>query len=252
MLPLLYHTHHSAHAEDLPFWQGLATQQGGRLLELGCGTGRVTIPLWQHGFDLVGLDYDAAMLAQLRRNLADSGLDPAAVQIVQADMTNFALEGQFSLILLPCNTFSTLQSPARQKTLERVFAHLKPGGIFAVSQPNPAMFYDLPKRSAQQLEEAFINPLTKNPVQVLSSWRRTNTQFIVTWHYDHLLPNGKAERFTAEVRHELDSAEVYVREIAAAGLEIQSIYGDFEQNPYEPDADEMIVVAQKPFAAHLS
>lgn len=246
MLPLLYHTHHGAHTEDLAFWLELAAQHPGRILELGCGTGRVTIPLLQHGFDVAGLDNDPAMLAQLHSGLTASGISPAQGQFVQADMAAFSLDGPFSLILLPCNTFSTLQSPVRQKTLERVFAHLKPGGFFAVSQPNPAMFYDLPKRSAEQFEEAFFHPLTGNPVQVLSSWRRTNTQFIVTWRYDHLLPDGKVERFSAEVRHELDSAEIYVREIAAAGLEIQAIYGDFEQHPYEPEADEMIIVAQKP------
>jgi ubiquinone/menaquinone biosynthesis C-methylase UbiE len=47
MFPQLYHIHHNAHTEDLPFWLKLAQQQGGPVLELGCGTGRVLIPLIQ-------------------------------------------------------------------------------------------------------------------------------------------------------------------------------------------------------------
>ncbi len=245
MLPILYHTHHSAHSEDLPFWLGLARQQGGPLLELGCGTGRVSIPLARAGFQVVGIDNDPGMLACLQANCQAAGLEAAQLRFFQADMTHFDLGQQFPLVLLPCNTFSTLESPARQAVLACVLAHLQPGGLFAVSQPNPALFYDLPKRSAEQLEEDFTHPLSGNPVQVLSSWRRSNTQFVVTWHYDHLLPNGKVERTSAVVRHTLDSAEVYVREIAAAGLEIQAIYGDFERHDYDPEGDEMIVVARR-------
>lgn len=250
MLPLLYHTHHSAHTEDLPFWLDLAEQQTGFLagpvLELGCGTGRVTIPLLQTGFNVVGLDRDPEMLACLQNNLHSAGLLQPQLRLVQGDMTSFVLEEHFALILLPCNTFSTLQSSERQNTLACAARHLLPGGIFAVSQPNPTLFYDLPARSAPQLEETFVHPQTGNHVQVFSGWRRNRTQFIVTWRYDHLLADGKTEHFTTEARHELDSAELYVREVAAAGLEIKAIYGDFEKNTYEPDADEMIIVAQKP------
>lgn len=251
MLPLLYHTHHSAHTEDLPFWLELAAQNSSPILELGCGTGRVTIPLLQNGFDVVGLDRDPEMLICLQNNMQSTAPRQPQLRLVQGDMTSFALQERFALILLPCNTFSTLQSGERQNTLACVARHLLPGGIFAVSLPNPTLFYDLPARSAAQLEETFIHPQTKNIVQVFSGWRRNKTQFIVTWRYDHLLPDGSTERFTTEVRHELDSAELYVREIAGAGLEIQAIYGDFEKNTYEPDADEMIIVAQKPHEDNL-
>ena len=50
MLPSVYHAHHNRHLEDLPFWLDLAAQTGDPLLELGCGTGRVLIPLAQAGY----------------------------------------------------------------------------------------------------------------------------------------------------------------------------------------------------------
>lgn len=245
MLPILYHTHHSAHSEDIPFWLDLAQQQNGAVLELGCGTGRVTIPLALAGWQVTGLDHDPAMLACLHDNLPAAHISEGKIHLVQADMTAFDFGVHFPLIILPCNTLSTLRSPARKSVLQRVVAHLERNGVFAVSLPNPGIFFDLPQRSKEQVEETFFHPKTGNPVQVLSSWRRTKTQFIVTWHYDHLLPNGKVERASAEARHELDQAEVYVREIAASGLQIQAIYGDFNKTAFDPEGDEMIIVANK-------
>ena len=66
MFPTLYHAHHGQYQEDLPFWLKLANQQGGPVLELGCGTGRVLLPLARGGFQTVGLDNDLEMLRFLQ------------------------------------------------------------------------------------------------------------------------------------------------------------------------------------------
>jgi hypothetical protein len=103
----------------------------------------------------------------------------------------------------------------------------------------------LPARGADELEETFIHPQTGNPVQVLSAWRRSKQHFTVTWHYDHLLPDGTVQRASLKAQHSLDPAEDYVRAMDAAGLHIQAIYGDFERNPYTPEADNLILVSTR-------
>ncbi len=82
--PDLYHAHHNRHLDDLPFWQGLAARQGGLILELGCGTGRLLIPLAEAGYRLVGLDYDAGMLEALQARLPATSAE--RVGLVQADL----------------------------------------------------------------------------------------------------------------------------------------------------------------------
>lgn len=243
MLPVYYHIHHNAHVEDLPFWLGLAHQQGGPILELGCGTGRVLIPLIQAGFEVFGVDNDPRMLDFLRKSLTEEQAQLAT--LVEADMANFELEERFRLAILPCNTFSTLNPIARQTTLANVYSHMQPGGIFAVSMPNPVVLEELPRRSEEELEETFQHPVTGNPVQVLSSWQRTKTQFVVTWSYDHLKPDGRIERISGQACHWLTPAETYVREIDAAGFVIQAIYGNYEQKLYDPEDDELIIVARR-------
>lgn len=245
MLAQLYHAHHSVHSEDLSFWLGLAKEHSGSILELGCGSGRILIPLAKAGFAVTGLDNDPEMLACLAENRTAAGLSDAQAPAVLGDMTDFDLGERFGLIILPCNTLSTLDASQRDAALTCAVRHLGDGGVFAASMPNPAVFSEMPRRGAEELEETFTHPLTGNSVQVMSAWQRTKTHFTVTWHYDHLLPDGTVQRSTLKARHDLAPAEDYVRALDAAGLKIQAIYGDFDRQAYTPEADNLIFVAAR-------
>lgn len=247
MFAELYHAHHALHPEDLPFWTDLAAQHTGPILELGCGTGRVLVPLAQSRAansqpgPIIGLERDAEMLQVLRRHLPDTHVNQ--IRLIQADFTQFCLTLAFGLIVMPCNTYSTLTEAQRQQVLERVSAHLRPGGVFAAGLPNPALLRDLPARSAPQVEEAFPHPLDGEPVQVSSGWRRTRSAFTLTWYYDHLLPDGAVERLSAQVQHSLAPAQTYLDELKAAGFSQIRLLGDYDGTDFNPDAPNMIFVA---------
>src|SRR5829696_1200367 len=70
---------------DVPFWRNLAVHAGGRVLELGCGTGRISIPLGRAGVSLTGIDRSAAMLARARSRVRRSRL-ASVVDLVQGDI----------------------------------------------------------------------------------------------------------------------------------------------------------------------
>lgn len=235
----LYHAHHSLHPEDLPFWLDLASAYPGPILELGCGSGRVLRSLSQAGRPIFGLDLAPDMLAVLRQAWG------AAPPVFQADFCHFHLAPRLGLVILPCNTYSTLESMDRRALLERVLGALAPQGVFAASLPNPRLFHDLPARSAPQLEETLAHPWDGEPVQVSSAWRRTRRQFILTWHYDHLLGNGQVQRTTLETRHSLDPLEAYLDELQTAGLSLLETYGDYDRSPFSPDSPQWIFLARK-------
>lgn len=243
MFPALYDAHHSLYKEDLPFWLDLAKQHKGPVLELGCGTGRVLLPLANAGVSMVGLDNDLDMLDYLRSRLPAS-LVPMPL-LFAAELTKFHLDMLFSLIILPCNTWSTLSGTQRIEALGCIREHLMSDGVFAVSIPNPDLLMSLPARSDPIIEEHYLHPIDDSPVQVSSGWRRGKYQFTVTWHYDHLLANGSVERITARVRHDLASAEEYQQELTSAGLIIQDVYGDFERSRYTSDSQELVLVAKR-------
>jgi SAM-dependent methyltransferase len=243
VLALYFHAHYGLDLEDLPFWKGLAERQGGPLLELGCGTGRVLIPLAEAGYATWGLDKDPEMLDFLQGNL-EPALQPAP-QLVEADVSDFELGMQFPLIIVPCNTWSTLEAETRKKALGRIVAHLRSGGLLAVSVPNPQVLLNLPVRAKAEVEEEFEHPLSGDPVQVSSAWKRSKTQLAVTWHYDHLMPDGVVQRTSVDVVHELVAAERYLEEARAAGLAIEATYGEFDGSPYRVEAENFIFVARK-------
>ncbi len=243
MLPILYHTHHSLHMEDLPFWLDLVQQAGGPVLELGCGTGRLLLPLAKAGCQVCGLDREHSWLVFLRHHLPGS-LNPAP-QVFAADMANFHLARRFALILLPCNTLSALSSETRLAMLALACQHLSPGGLFAASLPNPAVLAGLPQQSDVEIEEILPHPVDGEPVQVSSAWQRSADQFTVTWYYDHLLPDGQVERFIAQVHHTLQPVGVYTDELHRAGLVVDTLYGDFNQSPYTENSPSLILLARK-------
>jgi len=240
----LYHAHHTLNQEDLPFWLGLAAEKPGLILELGCGTGRLLIPLAQNGRAVVGLDHNLEMLSFLRQHLPASLT--GQVWVFCADFLRFHLKQQFQLIFLACNTYSTLKAGERQRLLQLVHQHLAPGGLFAASLPNPLWLRRLPRQSASEVEETFLHPIDGEPVQVSSAWQRTATEFRLTWHYDHLLPDGRVERQTAEVHHSLDGPQSHLRELQHAGFVIANLWGSYDRQRWQPDSPWLIFCAQKP------
>ena len=243
MNPALYHSHHSRYTEDLPFWLNLAARHPGPTLELGCGTGRVLYALADAGYKVFGLDKDLDMLAFARSHLEEAQLLGKDVHLFQADMAVFSLGLEFSLVVLPCNTLSTLSGEQQSRTLACVRRHLAKGGVFAASLPNPALLSELSEDIDPDIEDVFIHPSSGNPVQVSSAWHRSGSAVQMLWHYDHLLPDGKVERITASVEHTLASVEVYASEFETAGFTVKTLYGDFERAPYIPDSPYLILLA---------
>ncbi len=237
--PRLYHAHHMQHMEDFPFWLDLANRYGDPILELGCGSGRILLALAEARYQVYGLDHHSGMLSLLRDSL---GKDlRQRTHICLSDLTAFHFSVRFPLILLPCNTYSTLNAAQRRANLARVREHLQPGGRYAFSLPNPILLQNIPPESEPETEDIFLHPIDGEPIQVSSSWERSPSYFTVHWYYDHLLPNGIIDRSTVEVRHELINTQAYLAEIGAAGLVIVDLYGDYDGTAYHDESPYLIL-----------
>ncbi len=243
MFPALYHAHHSLHMEDLDFWLHLAEQQGGPLLELGCGTGRILIPLAQHGYLAYGLDRDGAMLAYLSARVPERYR--SSIRVWQADLAQFNLGTSFPLILLPCNTLSTLNLQKRNATFTCVYRHLAPGGVFAASIPNPRMLSRMSISSGPELEEVISLPHSEGAVRISSAWHRTRSAFNLTWIYETQAGGGQGQRMERTISHRLAPPYEYLKALAGAGLTVTDTFGDYDHSPYTPESANWIVVAQK-------
>jgi SAM-dependent methyltransferase len=117
--------------QDVAFWLDVVNggSPPGRVLELACGTGRVTLPLAAAGVAVTGLDRDSAALA-----VAGHGRGEAAWPLlIAADMRRFSLRCRFDAVLIPYNSFQLLTDAADVAAcLALVAEHLAPGGTFAL------------------------------------------------------------------------------------------------------------------------
>jgi SAM-dependent methyltransferase len=129
-----------AYDADLPLWEELAERQGGPVLELGCGTGRVALHLARRGHAVIGLDVEAALLSVLRERASDfrhSGVgqnSDAPVETLLADARDFGLALPASLALAPTHLLQLLpDAEERAKSLRCIAAALRPGGLLAAA-----------------------------------------------------------------------------------------------------------------------
>ena len=112
--------------DDYAFYRLLIESNPGPILDLGCGTGRILVPLAEEGMDVIGLDASPEMLAICRKKL---GSGSENVRLVQGDIRRFDLNERFSMILIPGFSIQLLlEEDDLDACLKACLAHLKPGG----------------------------------------------------------------------------------------------------------------------------
>ena len=249
----LVRIHHADYQDDIPFW--ISWTEGNQpVLEVGCGHGRVALPLLVEGREVVGVDFDLDAIQSLRADLSGKESElQARAKIIHTDIFEFPPQGLFGAVIIPCNTFSTFTAEERQQLIDRVFQHLKPEGVFAASMPNPVLvrsLYEEIKISGDQaepdIETSFPHPGTGFPVQVSSTLAIRDKSLGWDWIYDHLHPDGQVDRFVRSTEHYLSTLETYLHELSGAGFDEILTMGDFDSSEYSTDSPYLILIARKP------
>jgi 2-polyprenyl-3-methyl-5-hydroxy-6-metoxy-1,4-benzoquinol methylase len=124
---------------DIPFYLEYAAKYRGNILELACGTGRVSISLAQNGYKVYGLDLSDSMLERFKKKLADQ---PKNVQdnigFEKYDMSSFQLNQEFSLIIVPFRGSQALTTEEMQRNcLKCIDKHLENKGVFIINTFRP-------------------------------------------------------------------------------------------------------------------
>lgn len=236
---------------DLEFYLGYARQAGGRVLELGCGTGRILLPLAAAGLETVGLDLADAMLGKCRQKLQ---AQPAEVQrrvrLVRGDMANFDLGEKFPLVIIPFRPFQHLLEVEQQLAcLGCIGRHLAPGGklILDVFQPDLARLHD--PAYHQEVEEVPERELPDGGRFRVTSrviaFRRADqiNEVELTYHITH--PDGRQERIVEPLTIRYFFHYEFEHLLARASFRVAELFGRFDRSPLRDDSPEMIFVAEK-------
>lgn len=238
---------------DVAFFVEMAQNQGGAVLELGCGTGRVLLPIARAGVDVVGLDLSEAMLDLCREKLnAESSEVQAHVQLMQADMTDFELDRQFMLAVLPFRPFQHLIEVDQQvDCLTRVFSHLSPGGrlILDLFNPDLARLTDDSYLTELEVESEFEMPDGRRVIRKIKTHSRDYSTQTLHMEFIHqvVYADGKTETIAQKFpmryffRYEVEHL------LARCGFELQTVYSDYDRAPFGSKyPGELICIAKKP------
>jgi SAM-dependent methyltransferase len=219
---------------DAAFYRGLAQELGGPVLELGCGTGRVLLPIAALGLPCVGVDASPAMLAALRAKSP-----PPNLQLVEARMETFDLGARFRLVTCPFRAFQHLLTvEAQLAALASVRRHLAPGGTFALDVFDPKLAWLVQPGDTERVDATF----TVGGVQTRRLARTRvdlPTQTLeVSFRFDPTPANAGGNttvRLRWFYRYEIEHL------LARAGFTDITVFGGYDRRPWRPEGDTVIV-----------
>jgi SAM-dependent methyltransferase len=231
---------------DIPFYVGMARDSGGPVLEMGCGTGRVLLPIARAGVEIYGIDISQGMLDHL---VATLRLERPAVQqcvtLQRGDIQDVSVNRQFPLVTAPFRIAQHLITREHQcHWLKNVARHLTPEGLLAfdVFQPDLRLLAS----STERVELDRSDNLGRSLRRYARTTADFDTQTInITMRWVHRAGDVETEesagsfQFHWYTRPELESL------LADCGFELIHFYGSFTRTPFVPDiSKDQIVIAR--------
>lgn len=228
---------------DVPFWQRMTRAVEGTVLELGCGTGRITMPLARDGVRLVGVDRSAEMLARARRRVGRQrrGVRPA---LVRADIRTLPFpDGSVPMVMAPYGILQSLLSNRDlTATLAEVSRVVADDGIFALE-----LVADLPAWSEYSRRVSLRGRAPGgSQVTLIESVRQDAPRGLTIFDQEFVERRGRAvrrRRFALTFR--TVSVPQMARRLNRAGFRVEARLGDYDGGPWHRQADAWILIARK-------
>jgi len=236
---------------DRDFYLDLANEYGGPVLEFGCGTGRITLPLARQGVDVTGLDASHSMLEVLRAKLAkESESVRRRTRVVEGDFRTHYLGDQFSLVVIPFRPMQHMYTTEDQlAALKNAKRHLADGGILAFDVFNPSFakiltgigeeYLDLEWPAQDGTDRMIRRYFVKDEIDLI------NLNF--SGRFIFRLCEG--DKVLSEEAQPLKMSFYTYPHLKAlfyaAGLESVGEFGSFDRRPIGSDAPEMIFLLKR-------
>lgn len=228
---------------DVPFWQQVAVASGGPVLELGCGTGRITVPLARAGVPVVGIDRSQPMLRRARHRLKRAALMDR-VRLVRGDIRALPFRRRrFPLVIAP---YGILQSLLRERdlsaTLSAVADVLPRGGTLGLE-----LVADLPAWEEYQRRVSMRGRRAGGSrITLTESVRQDRARRLTLFDQEFTERRGRqatTRRFTLAFR--TLSVPQMTRRLERAGFGITALLGDYQGGPWDTRAEAWIILASK-------
>ncbi len=230
---------------DVPFWRRVAAGAIGPVLELGCGTGRVSLPLARAGVELVGIDRSAPMLERARTRVVRSpqlrrGHSP---RFVRGDIRALPFDDDaFRMVLAP---YGILQSLIRPRdltaTLASVARVLAPGGTFGID-----LVPDVPKWREYRNRVQLRGRAGGAQLTLVESVRQDPVHHLTTFEQTYIEQRGtRVQEHRFDLTFRTLSVRQMTRQLESAGFRVDAVLGDYRGRPWDDRADVWIIMAKK-------
>ena len=225
---------------DLQFYKRwLPKTKDASILELCCGTGRLTLPIAKEGYNITGVDFTASMLDQAKVKASNEGLE---IKFIEADMRYLDLEDKFDLIFIPFNSIHHLyKNEDVLNAFNVVKKHLKLKGLFILDcfNPNIQFIVDGGKELKQISSYITEDGRTIDIKEIMHYENKTQVNRI-EWHY---YINGEFDSV-----QNLDMRLFYPQELNSylemSGFNILNKFGNFMEVEFNDTSDKQIFVCQ--------
>lgn len=230
-------------AEDIDFYVGQAVKASGPVLEICCGTGRITIPTAEAGVDITGLELEPAMLDRARTKAEEKGV---RIDWICGDATTFSLGRKFNLVTAPFNSLQLFGTTSKTlDCLKRVKESLLPEGCFVFDVFNPNLEYLAPHDSAARRKAAvFQSPETGEDVNV--EWSNVyNQETQITDVKLYYSTKDKKDFAVDNVRQRCFFPQELNLLVEHVGFKILEKFGDFSGKRFSNGDSKQVVVCTR-------
>ena len=242
-----YDLSHQALIEDIPFLLRQAAETGGPALELGCGSGRLLVPLARAGVAVVGVDNSPEMLARAAVRLAG---EPAVVRqrvrLVEGDVRSLTLPGAepFALAYFGYNTFLHLDETAAAATLRRLRPLLRPGARLLIDVDHPLALSAAADDPDFVLEDELRDPALGETIRQFTAYESVPGEQAVdvTWVYETSRRDDDATRVT--LRYHYFYPHQYDLLFGLTGFRLLGLLGEYDDSRFDEDSERLIVVGE--------
>ena len=225
---------------DVNFFLQEARKTGGKVLELTCGTGRISIPLIRARVDLTCVDYSKGMLAVLQGKLDKNRF---SCRVINMDITELSLQDRFDLIFIPLHSFSEILDKSKHKqTLERIRAHLTERGRFICTLQNPKVRIKSMDGALKLLGKFPTDSGGSLVVHSLSNYD-TSTQMAYGFQLYEIYDKHDTliEKRDLAINFYLFSKRELEDLIHSAGFEVDALYGDYDYSEFDEDTSPFMI-----------
>jgi len=221
------------------------------VLELGCGTGRISKPLVKAGVDLVGIDRSSEMLARLRADRAArsrrASRSPRAARLVRGDIRRLPFaSATFPMVIAP---YGILQSLTRERDLADALAAaarvLTPGGTFGVD-----LVPDVPRWREYTNRVQFRGRAGARHLTLVESVRQDRRRHLTTFSQTYIERRGaKTTEHSFDLTFRTLTVPQMILRLERAGFRVDRVLGDYGGRPWDAAADVWILLATRREAA---